>query len=701
MARRFPFITTLEAGELSPDYLMRTDSEARNAGAKTFRNAMLKAGGGFQRRWGTVDLAELDGLCRLETIGVGADDAQILVFADGLFEVRDLDGTLVDDISADVPWVEDDLFTMQVAVEEDRVIVASRSFFPQVLTLSGGSWTIDDFTFADGINGAKLQPYWRFAAKGVSLTVGAYTGSGVSLTTSAAFFTADHVGARIRYCGIDITITAVTNSTTATGTIVGSLYPTVNVTVASSTGFLVDQEVQGDDTQIRGVVASIVSSTVVRVQLTEGYTTFDAAEKLVGPTAKSQISGVATHATPAPTVIWDEQMISAARGYPGACALHRARLLFGDFPEAKNALVASATGDITSFDTGTGLDDEAILEVVARETSMSLKHFAPAEQLLMLTEAGPYHVPEQVAAPLSPTNYDVIKIGPERAAAPAPVLVSEGVMFSEADSGRLLIAQQTGNVRKSWDIADLSELAPHLMGTPVEIDLMAAGSDSDRQLIQLRDDGKIAAMTFRRGGRFAAWGLWETTGSWRSIVSAGGSLFAVAERELDGVTVWRLERFTAGVWCDGQVELASLATAAALYADETVGVWDDDAKIGEYAMNGSGVLQGVDSSFTAVQVGLDFEVDVETMPPVDPEYGLRPNLKITRVDVDVIDSVGFKGNGKDPSGWTGGTIGGEVVKTTGVRRFRPLGRGKYPTFRILQTEGGPLEVRSITMEVTS
>lgn len=701
MARRFPFVTSLEAGELAPDYLMRTDTEARNAGATRFRNAMLKAGGGFTRRWGTVDLEGLDGLSRLETIGVGEDDAQILVFGDGLFEVRDLAGAVVQTITADVPWDADDLETMQVAVEEGRIIVASRSFFPQALTLTGSTWAIDDFAFADGINGARLQPYWRFAARGVSLTVGAYSGSGVALTTSAAFFTASHVGARIRYCGVEITVTGFTNATTATGTVVGTLYPTVDVTVGSSTGFLVNQEVQGDDTQIRGVVASIPSGTVVRVQLTEGYTLFDTTEKLVGPTAKSQISAVSATATPAATVIWDEQMISAARGYPGACALHRARLLFGDFPEAKNALVASATGDITSFDTGTGLDDEAILEVVARETSLSLKHFAPAEQLLMLSEAGPYYVPEQVGAPLSPTNYDVLKIGPERAANPSPVLVSEGVLFAEADSGRVLIAQQTGNVRKSWEMADLSELAPHLMGAPVELELLAAGSESDRLVLLLRDDGAIAALTFRRGGRFAAWGLWTTTGAWRSMVAAAGALYVVAERELDGDTVYRLERFIPGVWCDGQVALASLATAAALYANETVGVWDGDHKLGEFAMNGSGVLQGVDSSFSAVEVGLDFDCEVETVPPVDPEYGLRPNLKITRVDVDVIDSVGFTGNGRDPSGWNGGTIGGDVVKTTGVRRFRPLGRGKYPTFRILQTEGGPLEVRSITMEVTS
>ena len=59
-----------------------------------------------------------------------------------------------------------------------------------------------------------------------------------------------------------------------------------------------------------------------------------------------------------------------------------------------------------------------------------------------------------------------------------------------------------------------------------------------------------------------------------------------------------------------------------------------------------------------------------------------------------------RGNGRDPSGWSG-AIGGATVPQSGVRRFRPLGRAKYPTFTILQEIGGPLEIRSVTMEVTS
>jgi hypothetical protein len=698
VARRFPFQTSFAAGELAEEYMMRTDIQARNEGARRFRNAMNAAGGGFRRRWGTLDVAALPGLTRVETYGIGEADARLLAFTNGAVRILGLDGAVQQTVT-DCPWTEANLFVMQVAIEDGKIVVCSDAFAPQILTLSGGAWSIATLTFADGLNGARLQPYWRFHERGVSLTVGAYSGTGVSLSTSDDFFTAAHVGSRIRYTGIEIQVASVTNATTATGDIIGTLYPTLTVGVGATAGFVVGQVVQGKDTQIRGVVAAVSSS--LTIQLLDGYTAFDAAEKLVGPTAETTISSIATASTPAATTDWDEALISPARGYPKACALHRNRLMLGGFPQAENVMAASAIGDITDFNPGTGLETDAIIERVGRETSLGLRHFGSTEQLILLTEAGVQYVPEQVGAPLSPTNYELLKIGPEAAASPQPLLVSEGLAFIEQGSGRCMICIPTGNVRRSWEIGDLSELAFHLMGSPRELELLAANTETDRLVMALKDDGDIAVLTFRRNAQFSAWGLWQTPGAWRSLVVAAGTLYAVAERVIAGSTVYRLEKFDPSAWADGMVQIAARTAPVPLYASGVAGVWEGSAKIGEFTLDGSGVLQGVDDSYEgALRVGLDFTLEVETVPPVDQQMGLRPNYKITRVDCDVIESVGFKGNGTDPSGWTGG-IGGPVQPTTGVRRFRPLGRAKYPTFTIRQEVGGPLEVRSLTMEVTS
>lgn len=693
MARRFPFITSMAAGEISPQYMMRTDLQVRNEACLQFRNAMNRAGGGFNRRWGTLDVAGLTGDTRLETYGIGSDDARLLIFGAGRFEVRTLAGVVVQAITTAVPWTLAEIKTMQVAIEDGKIVVTSRAFAPQRLTLTSGVWSIAAYAFTDGLNGSKLQPYWRFAERGVSLTPSGYTGA-ITVLASDPVFVAAHVGTRIRYTGIEIEITAVTDSTHAAGNVIGSLYPTIDVAVSIATGFIVGQVVNGEDTEIRGVVSAVAGSTVT-VQLLDGYTYFDAAENLIGPSAKSAIASMTVNASPAETVEWDEALVSAARGYPGACALHRNRLMLGDFPQAQNVMAASATGDIGDFNTGSGLETDAIIERVGRESSLGLRHFGSTEQLLLFTEGGPYYVPEQVGAPLSPTNFELLKIGPESASTPQPLLVGEGMMFAEQGSGRIMVCVPTGNVRRSWDIADLSELSFHLIGTPLEMELFASGTESDRLVPVLRDDGQMAVLTYRRNAQFSAWSVWDTAGDWKSMVVAGGKFFIVSQRG----STYRLEVFDPGAWADGMIEAAASA-AFTLYANQTVGVWDGPSKIGEFAVDGAGHLVGLDASYTTVRVGLDFTVTVEPMPPVDQQMGLRPNYKITRVDADVVSSVAFKGNGRDPSGWSG-EIGGATVPQTGVRRFRPMGRQKYPTFKIEQTVGGPLEIRSLTMEVTS
>jgi hypothetical protein len=701
VARRWQFTNDLSAGEIAPQYLVRSDAAVRNRAAKRARNVLLSPGGGYSRRWGSRWRADLPGDARIESIGVGASDAKIIVFIDTKFRVYNLDGTMAHEVTG-CPWVTADLREMQIAAENDRIVVCSQAFFPQVLTFNGTAWSVGAFTFAAGVNGSSSRPYYRFAADGVSLAPSGYSGS-VSLTTSAAFFVANHVGARIRYSGQEITVTAVTNGTTATGTVVGTLYPTITCTVGSTTGFYVGQVVEGKDTEIRGVVSVITNATTMNVQLIEGYTPFTATEKLTGPTAQATLSAVTTAGTPAATVDWDEQVISAARGYPGACALHRTRLLLGRFPAVENLMCASTVGDVTDFNVGTGADSDAIVETLGRDTTVKIRHFASTEQLVIFTEAGPFYVPEQVTAPLSPTNLELLQIGPESSGSPVPLLVAEGFVFSEDGSGRLMAVVPTGNVRRSWEISDLSELAYHLMGTPVELETVPASSLTDRLVCQLLSDGTMAVMNYRRGAENTAWSLWSTSGEWRSIAAAAGSLYVVSKRTINGTASYFLEVFDRTVYGDGVLTLAGVGTAATKYAlAEDMGLWQGSAWLASVDLNASGVILSPPAATGAVQLGFDFTDTVELVPPIDGEYGLRPKIRICRAWLDVLSSGQVAVNGYAGAGYrsTGG-IGGPVPLHTGQLLFNLLGRSRTQTLTISQDHGEPLEVRSITMEVTS
>ncbi len=707
MARREVFTNSVSSGEIAPEYLSRADISSRSEAAKQLTNVQVLSGGGLRRRGGTRDLLGLTGDARLMSIGVGAS-AQIIVFLAGKVQFRDQTGALIQEVTG-APWLVTDLRTMQVAIDAGQMVVSSINFASQVLTLTAGVWAIAAYTFASGSGGVIRQPYYRFPGySGVTLAPSAYTGS-VSLVASSPLFTAAHVGTRFRYTGVELQITAFTNSTHVTATVIGSLYPTITATVANSAIFLIGQEVSGLDSNTKGVVVAVPSSTTVTVQLTGGYSYFDwtsstVSEKIVSPTGVTTQGAAASVlvGTPAASVQWDEQLISPARGYPGSCGLHRTRLLYGNFPAAKNMFVATAIGDITDADVGTGLDTDAIVELIGRDGDVGIRHFGSTEQLLVFTQTGSQYVPEQVGAPLSPTNFDLLKIGPEAAALPVPILVAEGMLFIEDRSGRLMGSIPTGNVRRSWQIADLSELAFHLMGTPVEMTLLAAKTNTDRKVVVVRDDGVVVVMAYRRSETISAWTKWQTVGAWRSACAVNGLLFMVSLRTINGIPTYRLEVQDDTLYGDGVVSIPTLATAVPQYANQTVSVWDGVAYIGDFAMDPSGVLIGVSDTHTAVQVGFDSQITVELVPPIDGADGLRHKMRICRVDVEAISSGPMQVNGYDQSGFVNKVgVGGAVTLQSGVRRFRTLGRKHTATATITQAHGGPFEVRSATMEVTS
>ena len=693
MARKWPFTNDMTVGEIDESYLMRTDAVVRNRALKLARNVILLPGGGFTRRWGSERLQNLLAASRVEVTGYGAA-ARLLIFQAGRFEYRDLDGALLDTVTG-CPWAEADLFTMQLASEANRVVVVSRAFYPYVLTNDGaGAWSGADFAFATGGDGRVLQPYFRFAADGVSIQPSAYTGA-ITVTASAAIFDATWVGKRIRYDGIEILLTAYTDATHVNGTVTGDLYPTYNVAVGSTDGFIAGQTVSGKDSQIDGYVAEITDGTHLKVQMHGSYVPFTNAEILVGPNAFSTISSTSLDATPVATVVWDEQ----ALGNPSVCLIHRTRLLLAGLEAQPNLLMASVIGDITDFDVGTGLDTDAIVETIGTDSTLEILHFGSAEQLLIFTQNGPYYVPEQVAAPLSPTNLEILRISPEVAGASTPLLVSEGMLFTEDGSGRLMVAVPTGNVRRSWDVADLAEMAFHLSGVPREIETLAAGSSTDRLVFQLREDGKIACMTYRRGAQSTGWSLWyRTTGSWRSIVAANSALYVVSE--FDGA--FFLDRFDPTLYGDSCVSLA-WDQDYGVFANRTISVWTGVNKIGDFETDEDGVRIGADDTYSPVTVGFDFPLTVELVPAVDADYGTSRRLRVARAWFDVSNCMPFTATTAStsfvPNGFAAPDFGGLVPAFTGRLSCTFLGHAYDATLTIVQDQGGPLTVRSVTGEI--
>lgn len=693
MARRRKFQNDFTTGEVGPEFLQRADEELQNESAQALRNVIIANAGGVRRRPGTVPKAKnTDGTKRrAEIFDLVGDEIRVLVMTAGKLFIYQTSGTLDDTLVA--PWVEGDIDEL-VHVNGDNKFYFFGNFAPQELKYNNGTWSIGALAYDSSIGSTISQPYWRFGqTKGISLTPSALTGS-ITLTASASLFVAGHVGTRFRYIGNEIQITAYTNATTVTGTVITALYPTIDVTVASTAGFQVGEVVTGDTSGAEGVISSIPDSTSLIVTLSAGYTFFVDTETIDGPSASTTVNGTPTATTPAASVIWDEQMISSVRGYPRTGCLHRNRLIMAGFPQAPNAIAASATGFENDFDLGRAEDADAFIEALGDDQNASIRHLISSEQLVILTDRACYYVPESENAPLTPTRVSFNRIGPDGSSKIRPLLTPEGIVFVD-NAGRLLVIGATGSVRASWAVQELSLFSTHLLTSPKALIYVdGLGNRSERYVMVLNSDSSVAAVAYRRGAEQVGVSKWTPADghNWQSLASWKTQMFCiqgnyVAEFDMDATM--DIER--------------PYSTAATLLANESVYVARDGIVWkGPLAVNGSGLIPSVPVA-AGQSIGMDFRTSVIPSPPVAKQFGYE-RRRVSRLWTDVLESGPYR-------------VDGELVNThdedDDIEAPPPLRSGASEPFFTLGYntnempeisqevgEGAPFFLRSLTLEIS-
>lgn len=701
MPRTRSFTQAIEAGELAPEYKFRTDAVVRNRGLLKARNVRLLSGGGWQRRWGTRRKVEHPGQVRYETVGVGESRALLFAFTPGRLDIYRDDWSLLQSITEGCPWTSFDLDSMQMAAEQNRVTVTSALFYPHEIIQSGTTWAVTAKTFTPGQNGALLQPYYRFHLPGTALIPSAVSGN-ITVTTTVPHWKPEHVNTRVRYQGVEIVLTNFVSTTQMQGVVLGTLFPTLIVPVDSTGGFQNGDVVEGSESKARGVVISVDSSSQLTILMTGGYEYFQSspAEKLIGPTNRVTLTGApAAASAPAGATDWDEQLISTARGFPAACAYHRGRQILADFPEAPNLICASSPGDPDDYDVGEGGPADAVIETVARDDTLRIRYLASFEQLLVFTDAGSYYVPETVGAPFSPTNAEFLKIGPEAIGMAPPVQVSEGMLFCENRSGRLLVCVPTGQVRRSWEIADLSELSYHLMGEPKKIAVLPATRLSDREIVLLKTDGTLAWMRYRRGQEVAGWCPWDTAGAWVAMTVVDGRLFLASRRQAGGVKHWG-EELDPTATLDGCA--ASTGATWPHLANTTVTVTKDRQALWIGTLNGAGQTSESALWWGQVDAGFDYPVTAEYPPPIDGENGQWRPWQIIRAFVQARDSGTFRIEGRDFGAFLpNSTEDASPPLWSGIREEWIAGFAWDRTVTISQVTAAPLTIEAVTLEVKS
>ena len=217
-------ITNFSSGELNPLLATRTDVSSYFQGAKQCKNFALLAEGGVMRRPGTNFLAALPAESRIIPFIFSDDEVAIIVLSNNRMDVYNTSGTaLTSNYTTNCNWTTAQLFEINFAQFGDTIFVTHRNnAIRKIFRDTATAFSVSVFAFATHSTGyPRYQPYYKYAASTVTLNPASSSGTGVSITASAAIFDTDAnwIGKTIRIGGKEIDITGRTNTTVVVGTI--------------------------------------------------------------------------------------------------------------------------------------------------------------------------------------------------------------------------------------------------------------------------------------------------------------------------------------------------------------------------------------------------------------------------------------------------------------------------------------------------
>jgi hypothetical protein len=694
VARKKTLQTDFSAGQLAREIHNRRDTRQYEKGAALLRNGQAKIGGGDRRRPGMLKQVRKSSEFRCIEFTYDKDTLYVLAFGWGTMDAYLPGGELVGSITG-APWTGDIWREMDWVQQGNVILLTHRAMMCQVVRDTPTSWSVSAFPWSTTVSGRIKDPHFKVAPDDITITPSALSGSITLTLSSPGWWDAAHVGVHVRIFDREITITAVTDATTATGTVLDPLRPYQDLTVTSSAGFAVDEVVEGQTTGARGIVCSIPDATSVIVAVIENLTKFTA-EGLIGPNVTTTIGSVAD-ASPAPVLDWTEQAFSAVNGYADCVEIHRNRVhLFGG-EAVPNGHAGSTLGDIFDFDIGDGSDSDGFYETVGDASATTIVQAHSTEQLLLLTDKGPYYVPESDSQPFRPSSLAYNHFGGTWETSRVRSADYDGGVIWTSGSA-IIKATPTGDLRRAWVAREIQYLAGDVLSNMVDSCFVNNFGGDERFGIFVNDDGTAACMMLVDEEEIRNFRPWDTDGSIKSLCSHPGRVYACVERVVDGATVYQLEMFDHSLTVDGAVRGTDLAVMAAeIGAEEPHVLTESGLYLGTYPL----ALETVPAG--PYVMGLHFDREIETLPPeIEDQQGSYAGepMWINEAYIRVLESYQFRVDGHTLAPYqTGEDYSAAPPARTGWQRFTMLGWSTDPKVTITQPIPLPLTVLGLKTTV--
>lgn len=617
MPKASPIQTSFNAGELSPQLKGRADLEKYRNGCETLLNCIPKIHGPAQKRTGSVFVSEVKDSTenvKLIPFQFNEDQAYILEFGDQYIRVFK-DGGVV--LSASVPYevttpyLHTELQYLRYAQSADVMYIAHRNHPPYKLSrLADDNWSMDQVLF-------DWPPFQDQNVGSTTITASAVSGTGITLTASAALFDADMVGSYFKFIEVieskyDEWEVSKSVSSGNYRTYDGNLY---KATSGGTTGSRPPIHTSG--TESDGTVSWEFQHDG------EGYV------EITSFTSSTQVSGDVIQTLPsvatAGTEDWAEGAWSDYRGWPRTIAFYEDRLWFAGSTNNPQTLWASTSGDYENHKAGVEDDDGLNYTINSQEINV-IQWIMPGKVLAIGTSGSEFTMSaSSLNEAITPTN---VKITPQTSYGSAAVLpqrIGNAVLFVQRASRKL--REYVYNFESDSYVApNLTVLAEHISQAGM-IDV--AYQQEPNQIIWLPDaDGQLLGLTYERTEDVVGWHKHDLSGEVESVAviphwdEDQDSTWLVVKRTIDGTPVRYIEYFEkykaddhahfvdSGLVYDGSP--ATTISGLDHLEGETVQVLVDGAAHPDRVVTSGEIT--LQAAASVVVIGLGFTARVKTMP---------------------------------------------------------------------------------------
>lgn len=723
--------TNFTGGELSPRIEGRPDIAKYFNGCKTLENFLVYPQGGAYRRPGTRFSAEakppLDDFHppRLIPFEFSLTQAYMLEFGHQYIRFYKDGARLGAPYELATPYLDTDIFSIQYRQSADVLFLFHPSYAPRKLTrLADTTWRIEEITF----NPPPSIEEDLYLNADISAT--ATTGTGVTITASAAVFLASDVGRQIRGIGGlagKATIVGFTSTTIVTVDVI----ETIHIGYVASNWFLrgspqatltpsAVRPVDAKVTLTAGAAAFRATDVGKYIKIWGGIVkiiTFTSATVVVGTLLREMTLAPSTGSLDALAGTWtlEETAWSAAFGYPGCVEFHEGRLLAGATAARPTTFWGSVSDDYENFAVGE-LADDAIEYTVASRRVNFLRWMTSLQELFLGT--GEDELLAQGPGDNLPIGGDSIPdVKPKSnvgSMAMQPVLVGNGLIF--AQKGARKVFDYTYQVQfGSFIPADLTLMAEHITAPALLQDKIAFQKESTATFYMVRTDGQLLALTYNRLEEITAWSRIVTDGTIESVAAIPkGNLvqvWVVVRRVIGGLSKRYVEYFeesaaemSARAWQQLLTDSAFVYSGAATttisgishLAGESVDVIADGCYRGRHTVSAGGVVT-LSIAASKVEVGLPYTATLKTMRPAIPGAMIEGyKRKWNTIFLRLKDSLGATVNGEALNFNVGGqSMDAAPALFTGDKQAKALGWDLDGYIEVVQSQPYPLHILSI------